>query len=412
MNIQIETKKTEGSERLLEVSVAADEVRAATERTARRYASKVRVPGFRAGKAPAHMVLKRFADAIRQETIESIVQEAYQAVLEREKLKVAAQPHIHDLKFTEGEPLTFNLHVELRPEISLARLAGFRVTRNERTVTEENVREQIDHIREQRANWAPVTEQPKEGDLVTVQLRTTDESGEMPPAQEYKIELGSGQAIPGIEELIMETLPGASAERAVRWPDDFPDESQRGKTKQVGLTLTDVKRKALPELDDTFAREVGDFESLEALQTAVRTDLRDAATREADAEVRQKLLDEIIGANAFDVPRSWVAQVVQSYAELYRIPNEERERFAGQFMPTAERQVRRDLVVETLAEREKLAAEEKDIDDRVAEMATKRNTDPGKLYVQLQKAGRIKELERGITEDKVFKWLFERNTIE
>jgi trigger factor len=412
MNIQIETKKTEGSERLLEVSVAADEVRAATERTARRYASKVRLPGFRAGKAPPHMVLKKFADAIRQETIESLVQEAYQAVLEREKLKVAAQPHIHDLKFTEGEPLTFNLHVEVRPEISLARLAGFRVTRTERTVTEENVREQIDHVREQRATWAPVAEKPKEGDLVTVQLSTTDESGEMPAAQEYKIELGGGQAIPGIEELIMETLPGASAERPVRWPDDFPDETQRGKTKQVRLTLTDVKRKTLPDLDDAFAREVGDFESLEALQTAVRTDLRDAATREADAEVRQKLLDDIIAANTFDVPRSWVAQVVQAYAELYRIPEDERERFAGQFMPTAERQVRRDLVVETLAEREKLAAEEKDIDDRISEMAGKRNTDPGKLYAQLQKAGRIKELERGITEDKVFKWLFERNTIE
>jgi trigger factor len=358
------------------------------------------------------MVLKRFADAIRQETIESIVQEAYQTVLEREKLKVAAQPHIHDLKFNEGEPLTFNLHLEVRPEVSLARLAGFRVTRNERTVTEENVREQIDQMRDQRAAWAPVSERPKEGDLVTVQLSTTDETGAMPEPQEYKVVLGSGQAIPGIEELIMETQPGANAERAVRWPDDFPDETQRGKTKQVRLTLTDVKRKELPELDDTFAREIGDFDSLEALRTAVRMDLQEAATREADAEVRQKLLDEIIGANAFDVPRSWVAQVVQAYAELYRIPNEEHERFATQFSPTAERQVRRDLVVETLAEREKLTAEEKDIDDRIAEMASKRNTDPGKLYVQLQKAGRIKELERGITEDKVFKWLFERNTIE
>jgi len=234
----------------------------------------------------------------------------------------------------------------------------------------------------------------------------------MPEPQEYKVVLGAGTAIPGIEELIMETPPGESAERAVRWPDDFPDESQRGKTKQVRLTLTDVKRKVMPELDDGFAREVGDFESLDALQSAVRTDLHEAATREADAEVRQKLLDEVIGANPFDVPRSWVAQVVQAYAELYRIPNEERERFAHQFLPAAERQVRRDLVVETITEREKLAAVEKDIDDRVAEMAAKRNMDPGKLYVQLQKADRIKELERSITEDKVFKWLFERNTVE
>ncbi len=412
MNIQIETKKTEGAERLLEVSVPADDVRAATERTARRYASKVRLPGFRAGKAPPQMVLKRFADAIRQETIESIVQEAYKEVVEREHLKVAAQPHIHDLKFTEGEPMTFNLHVEVRPEISLARLAGFRVKRAERPVTEENVRDQIEHIREQRASWAPVNEKPREGDLVTVQLATTDDGGSMSEPREYKIELGGGQAIPGIEELIMQTAPGETAEQAVRWPEDFPDEAQRGKVKQVRVTLTDVKRKTLPDLDDAFAREVGDFESLDALQSTVRSDLHDAANREADAEVRQKLLDEIIGANSFDVPRSWVGQVVNAYAELYRIPNEERERFAAQFLPTAERQVRRDLVLETLAEREELAATEKDIDDRIAEMAAKRNADPGKLYAQLQKADRIKELERSITEDKVFKWLFEKNTIE
>lgn len=412
MNIQIATKKTEGAERLLQISVDADEVRAATERTARRYATKVRLPGFRAGKAPPQMVLKRFADAIRQETIEHLVQEAYKTILERENLKVAAQPHIHDLKFNEGEPLTFDLHVEVRPEIDLTRVNGFRVTRSERTVSDENVREMLEQMREQRATWTPVEERPNEGDLVTVQLSTTDDAGAMSEPQEYKIVLGSGSAIPGIEELIMETAPGAEAERAVRWPDDFPDEAQRGKTKMVRLTLTDVKRKQLPDLDDAFAREVGDFESLDALRKTVRSDLEESAKREGDAELRQKLLDEIIGANAFDVPKSWVHQVVHAYAELYRIPNEERERFASQFMPTAERQVRRDLVIETLAEREKLNSSERDLDDRIAEMAAKRGSDPGKLYAQLQKADRLKELERSIMEDKVFAWLFERNTIE
>jgi trigger factor len=319
MNIQIATKKTDGAERLLQISVDADEVRAATERTARRYASKVRLPGFRAGKAPPQMVLKRFADAIRQETIEHLVQEAYKTILERENLKVAAQPHIHDLKFNEGEPLTFDLHVEVRPEIELARVNGFRVTRTVRTVSDENVQEMLDQMREQRATWSPTDERPKEGDLVTVQLSTADDAGTMSEPQEYKIVIGSGSAIPGIEELIMETAPGATAERAVRWPDDFPDEAQRGKTKTVRLTLTDVKRKQLPELDDAFAREVGDFESLDALRNVVRSDLEESAKRESDAEVRQKLLDEIIGANSFDVPKSWVNQVVHAYAELYRI---------------------------------------------------------------------------------------------
>jgi trigger factor len=176
--------------------------------------------------------------------------------------------------------------------------------------------------------------------------------------------------------------------------------------------VNDVKRKALPELDDALAREVGDFDSLDALRTAVREDLSRHAEREADAEVRQKLVDEVIAANPFDVPPSWVNQLVQAYFEAYQIPAEERERFANEFRPMAERQVRRDLVIDTIAQRENLAATESDIDDRVAEIAQKRGADPGAVYASLQKAGRIKELERSITEDKVFGWLMEKNLVE
>jgi trigger factor len=412
MNIQITPKKFDGVERLLQIEVPADAVRDAQEKTARRYASKVRIAGFRPGKAPAHVVLKRFGDAIRQEAVESIIQEAYKQVVEQEKLKLAAQPHVHDLKFGEGEPLSFELHLEIRPEVELARVSGFRVTRTEKTISDQDVREQIDQIREQKAAWMPADERPIEGDMVTVMLATADESGAMPEGREFRLVLGGGQAIAGIEELIMETAPGTTSERPVRWPDDFPDEAQRSKTKTVRVTVKEVKRKSLPALDDAFAREIGDFENLDALRKAVREDLESSAKREADADVRSKLLDEIIGANQFDVPPSWIAQLVDAYGQAYQVPEGEREKFATQFRPMAERQVRRDLVIETIAEREKLAATEADIDDRVVELARKAGKEPGKVYGDLQQAGRIKELERGITEDKVFNWLVERNTVE
>lgn len=412
MQIDIKTKKNEGVERLLEVSVPVNVVQEAEERTARRYASSVRLPGFRPGKAPAALVRKRFRDAIRQQALESLLQDAYQEVIEREKLKVASQPHVHDVRFDEGHPLVFELHVEVRPEIALARTQGFRVSRPAGTVTDDNVNEQLAELREQRANWAPVTEKPVPGDMVTVQLATADESGELPEGKEYRLVLGSGQAIPGIEELIMRMSSGETLEQPVRWPDDFPDESQRGKTKTVRVALQDVKRKALPELDDAFAREVGDFESLDALKTAVRKDLESHAEREADAAVRQQLVDQIVQANAFDVPPSWVSQLVDGYMKAYQIPDEERERFTAEFRPVAERQVRRDLIIDTLAERESLKASEADIDDRVADVARKRNAEPGQVYASLQKAGRLQEIERAITEEKVFKWLLERNTVE
>ena len=412
MNIEITPKKTDGVERLLQISVPVETVRDAEEKAARRYATGVRLPGFRPGKAPPAMIKKKFADAIRQETLESLVQEAYKEVVEREQLKLASQPHVHDVKFGDNEPLTFELHFEVRPDIELARTQGFRVSRTERHVTDEQVREQIEQVREQRAAWTPVDDRPAEGDMVTVVLATADETGAIPEGKQYPLVLGAGQAIPGIEELIMEARPGQTVERPVKWPDDFPDESQRSKTKTVRVVLQDVKRKTLPELDDAFAREVGDFDSIDALRKAVRDDLETNATRETESEVRQRLLDDIIGANHFDVPPSWVNQLVDAYANAYQVPESEKGKFATEFRPMAERQVRRDLVIDTVAERESLTATEADLDDRIAETAAKRGADPGQLYASLQKAGRLKELERSITEDKVFKWLLERNTVE
>ena len=412
MNIEITTKKSEGVERLLEVSVPAADVRTAEDHAARQYASRVRLPGFRPGKAPPAMVRKKFGEAIRQEALQSLVQEAYREVVEREKFKLAGEPHVHAVQFDEGKPLTFELHLEVRPDIKLARTNGFRVTRSMPHVSDEQVTEQIDHLRDQRATWVPVTERPAPGDMVTVELATSDDAGVMPEGKEYRLVLGTGQAIPGIEELIMETTPGQSTERAVRWPDDFPDEEQRGKTKTVRVALKDVKRKNLPALDDALAREVGDFDSLDALLKAVREDLERHAERTADADVRQKLIDEILGANPFDVPPTWVNQLVKAYGEAYQVPEDESGRFADEFRAMAERQVRRDMVIDALAEQEKLKATEADIDDRIAEVAKKRNQDPGQVYASLQKANRLSEIERSITEERVFEWLLARNTVE
>ena len=412
MEIEITTKKSDGVARHLEVKVPAQTVADAEDKAARRYASKLRLPGFRPGKAPAAIIRKRFGPAIREEALNSLLNEAYKEVLEREKIQPAGQPRVEHVHFDEGQPLTFELHVEVRPEIVLARTTGFRVQRNRRAVTDDQVRDQLEHLRDQRATWTPVDEKPLPGDLVSVELSTADESGAMPEPKQYQIVLGGGQAIAGVEEVIMEAAPGETLERPVKWPDDFPDEAERGKTKAVRVKLVDVKRKQVPELDDAFAREVGDFDSLDALNKTVREDLDRHADRDADAEVRQKLVDEIISANPFDVPKSWVDQMVEAYIEAYQVPEEERDRFRGEFRAVAERQVRRDLVIETIADKQSLRASESDIDARVAEVAERRNADPGQVYASLQKAGRIRELERSITEDKVFGWLMEQNIVE
>jgi trigger factor len=172
-----------------------------------------------------------------------------------------------------------------------------------------------------------------------------------------------------------------------------------------------VKRKSLPVLDDAFARELGDFDTVSVLTEAVRKDMGEHMIREADAAVREQMLDQVIAANPFQIPNAWVQQVMGAYMQMYQVPENMHERFAGEFRPMAERQVRRDVVIDTIAEKEGLAASTSDVDDKVAEMAAKTGVETGQLYVRLEKEGRLKELERTVTDEKVFGWLIARNTV-
>jgi len=135
------------------------------------------------------------------------------------------------------------------------------------------------------------------------------------------------------------------------------------------------------------------------------------AKREADADVKGQLIEQIIEANPFDVPKAWVMQMVDGYMQMYGVPEQQRQNFAQEFMPMAERQVRRDLVIDTLAERESLQASASDVDARIEELAKARNADPGQVYAQLQKSGRLTEIERELTEERVFAWLLEKNPV-
>ncbi|HEX9633825.1 MAG TPA: trigger factor [Gemmatimonadales bacterium] len=409
--IQITKAREAPGEASFKVEVAPDRVNLAETKAAQDIAKRVRLPGFRKGKAPVAVVRKKYADAIREQVLREVITESWKATLDREQLEPIADPHVHALKFEAGTPLTFELHVELKPVITLDRLSGFALTRAVKPVTNEMVAAQLDELRQQRGAWIPVTdERPRPGDLVTVNLTTVTDGAEAEP-KEYRIVIGEGQAIPDVEEQIMQRLPGETAEADVRFPDDFQDETKRGTTRRVRLTLQEVKRQQLPDLDDAFAREVGDFDSLEALRKGVRDDLEADARRQADADVRRQAMEQIVAANAVPAPRALTDRLISAYAKAYSVPDESLEGFAGEFRTLAEAQVRRDLVLDHLARGNNLRATEEEIDRRVAEIATRRNAQPGDVYSQLQKAGQLKELEQRITEDKVWAFLLSHCTV-
>jgi len=412
--ILVKKTKVEPGEASLEVTIPPDNVKAAEERATKAYQQRARLPGFRQGKVPAAVVRKKFADDIRQETLRELVQESWRVAQKQEELKPIADPHIHNLKWEEGAPVTFEIHVELKPELKLQRLGKFKFTRTVAAVTTAQVDAQLGAMREQRAPWTPVTaagEKPKPKDLVDVTIATR-ENGEAKDPQPYQFVLGEGRAIPDVEERIMNLLPGESVDATVRFPDDFAEEAKRGQTRDIQLSLREVKRQELPVLDDAFAREMGDFESLDALRTAITADLQKEAERDADAKVRGELIEQIVQANNVVAPRPLVERALALYAQAYDVPQERWEQFAKEFRTIAESQVRRDLVLDYVVESQNLRATEEDLDQKIQELAERRGMKAGELYASLEKAKRLRDVARSITEEKVFTYLLSQSTVE
>ncbi len=411
-DIQITKTASEPGAASLAVTVPPDRVREAEHRATRAYQARARLPGFRKGKAPEAIIKKQFAADIREQALRDLIQASWKQALEQEPLKPIADPHIHDLKWEDGAPVTFTFHVEVKPEITLSRLGGFTLKRDVKPVTDAQVEEQLQTLREQRATWTPVTgEQPKPKELVHVTIAQR-EGETAKDAQPYQFVLGEGRAIPEVEERILAMRPGETVDATVRFPDDFPEEAKRGQTRDIRLTLHEVKRQELAALDDAFAREIGDFDSLDALRRAVRADLEADATREADARVRADLIAQIVSANNVTAPRPLVERVTLTYAQAYGIGEDRLQQFATEFRPLAEQQVLRDLVLDWMVEKHGLQASPAELDQKIAELAGRRQIAPAELRASLEKNRRLRELERSLTEDKVFAFLLSQSTVE
>lgn len=409
--ILIEQTAEDAASRSLRVTVPVERVRAAETKAVSFYSRRAQIPGFRPGKAPVAVVRKRFDEAIKQAVLEDVLRESWETARAQQSLKPIADPSIRNLKFEDGSPIEFDLVVEVKPELALGTLGGFTLTRTVKPVTDADVDEQVQRLRERAAQWLPVEgAKPAPGQMVRVEVAPIEDgtAGESNP---YHLVLGQNQAVPALEEAIMTLVPGETAETDIRFPDDHPDASRRGQVRRVRIRLHEVKRQELPALDDAFAREVGDFETFDALKATIRADLEAEAQREADANVRSALVGELVTANAVPAPESLVHRFLHAYAEMYQVPKEQFAAFEQQFHPLAEAQVRRDLLLDAVVERQGLAATEEELDARVAQLAAARGAGPSEVYAQLQKSGRLAELERAITEDKAFAWLLPQSTV-
>lgn len=410
--LKVSVEEQERWRRRVSVTVPASLVADEEKKAAAKLASRVNMKGFRKGHVPKGMVATRFGGALRQEALDRLINEAYRQALASENLRPISEGELEDVSYEPQQDLTFSIAFDVQPVIELARLGGFAVERPRARVGDEHVGEILKNLQTQNGAWKPMDEgKAQDGNLVSVHIRKMDGDAQ-DGGKDYEFPLGEGQAIPDVEASIKTLALGEKAEFSVSFPEDFPDESRRGEAERIEITLTGLKALELPALDDDLARQVGDFDSLDALKARVREDLEKDAADQAEAVVRGRLLDFLVEANAFEVPRSMVDRYAEGIlGDQPGIPEERKAEILENIRPEAERAVKRLLVIDRVAQTQGLAATEDELDRRVEEIAERNGSTPEKVYASFQKAGRLEALEREITERKVFDFLKSQSEI-
>jgi trigger factor len=400
--------------RRMHVTVPADFVREEERRAAQNLAQRAHLRGFRRGRVPTRMIEGRFKAALRQEMLDRLIGDAYRQALAAQALRPISEGEIEEVRYEPDADLSFSIAFDVEPQVELGQLGGFVVERPAPSVKDEHVDEVLQRIREQAGVWKPIEEgAPVDRDLVSVHIvRLTADGEETAEGRDYDIVLGQGDAIPDIEDAIRTLQPGSTGDFEVAFPDDFPDEERRGQKERVRITLSARKEMELPDLDDDFASQVGDFQELDQLRAKIREDLEKDAEQQAESVVRGRLLDAVLEANPFEVPLSMVHRYTDSIlGEQQSIDPERLQEIRERLRPEAERVVQRILLIERVAAGEGLTATEEELDARVEEIAQANQAEPARVYAQLQKSGRLEALEREITERKVFDFLKSQSEI-
>ena len=410
----------EGCRHSLEISIPASDVDSETERVVASFLKKAKFPGFRPGKVPVSLVRKHYESEIRQQVLENLVPKFFHDEAERENLHVVGTPDIQDVKFEPGEPIRFRAEFEVAPEIELGDYRGLTIHYHEPEVTSEDMDKRLEEIRQQKADYANVDPRPLEdGDFAVVGLESVSGiPGEPIKQDEIMIEIGGAETLPGFTENLRGMSPGEEKEFEVQYPEEYVQQRLGGKTVGFRASVKGIRRKELPELNDEFARDIGDYQNLEELREAVRKALTAEREAEAQREAKDALVDQLVDAHQFAVPEAYVEHQIRN-----RLEQQLRAMAASGVDPSklqldwqkvkqahrdkAIREVKASLLLTRIAEREAIAATRDDVDREVERAARQRREPVAAVRIKFEKDGTLGRMASHIETEKTLAFLFE-----
>src|ERR671910_634821 len=421
--------KLEDNKVRLDVEVPPEAVRAGVEAKVRELGRQVRVPGFRPGKAPRRVIENHLGrDYIYYEALQERLPTWYSEAVVETALRPIDRPEIHfDELLDEEEGFKFSATIAVRPEASLGDYKGVEVPRGEVEVPDEQVDEQLEQMRGQFATLAAVEDRPvQSGDFVIIDFRgermTTGEPLEGGQAEDYMLEIGRNELLPEFEENLIGMKADERKQFGVTFPMDYAEESLRGQSVLFHVHVKEIKSRDLPPLDDEFAKEASEFETLDELRSAVREQLDEAAERRVDGEFRTRVLDAVAEKVDVEVPEAMVEEKVDEMlgsferslqaqgmepGQYYQLAGTSGEDIKERVRPDAADTVRKELALDAVVAAEGIEADEHEVMHQIEHLAEDSDRDTQEIVEAMRKSGSYALLQEEISRSQALDFLVE-----
>jgi trigger factor len=410
--------------REIQVEVPADVVASETEILVQKYQRLARIPGFRKGKVPATIIRRRFAEDLKSEVVETLVPKYLREEAEKQGLTPVSQPKVSDLHLADGEPLRFKASFEILPEIEVSGYQELRPEIKEVGVTDDEVEQALNHLREQQATYTPVEDRPlQDGDYAQVAFTGApkgDESNKPVKVDDVMVEIGGANTVKEFTENLRGARPGEEKTFEVNYPEDFADNRLAGKTFIYSASIKGVKQKQLPELNDEFARQLGEFENLDALKQKIREGIEADKKHQAEHEAKEKLIEELVKQHDFPVPEALVERQIENRLERglralaaqgMRAEDLKKMDFArlraGQ-RDSALREVKVSLILDRIAELEKIEATDEEVNKQIEALASQTRQPAEQVRSRLEREGALGRIRNQIRNEKTLDHLYRR----
>ena len=410
MSVQVE--KLENNMAKLTIEVAAEELDKAIEKVYQKQKNSISVPGFRKGKVPRAMVEKMYGAAIfYEDAANELIPEAYEKAYDECGEDIVSSPKIDVIQIEKGKPFIFTAEVALKPEVKLGKYKGVKVDKVDVTVSDEDVAKEIDAERERNARSISVTDRAvKDGDQTVIDFEGFKDgvAFEGGKGENYPLTIGSGAFIPGFEEQLIGKNIGEEVEVNVTFPEQYQAEELAGQPAVFKVTVKEIKEKQLPELDDEFAAEVSEFDTLAEYKEDVKKNLTEKREKDAKNAKEDAVIDAIIEGAKMDIPDAMVEttqrQMIQEFAQniqMQGLSMEQYFQFTGltaeammeQVKPQAEKRIKSRLVLEAVVKAENIVATEEDFDNEIARMAEMYKMEADKVKESIGEEGKKQFME-------------------